>query len=74
MCAFIDTFCEQKKEEDRWEFFLHKIWDKSYKDYCESLNTTQEIQGMSENEIEATVKKSIGILGNFNPTMEEGAT
>ena len=71
-CEFIRGFIEQKKEDDRWEYFIHKVWGKSYDEFCESLQTTQDLQGMSEDDIEATIKKSMDILGNFNPEQEEG--
>ena len=72
MCEFIHAFLEQKVEDDRWEFFLHKVWDKSYPEFCELLQTSQNLQKMSEDDIETTVKKSMNILGNFNPEQEEG--
>jgi hypothetical protein len=65
-------FCDQKVEADRWEFFLHKVYDKSYAEFCETLQVSQDHQGMSEADMEATVKKSMDILGNFNPEKEEG--
>lgn len=71
-CEFIGAFFAQKHEDDRWEFFLHKVWDKSYKEFCEEMQTTQDLQAMSSATIEATVKKSMNILGNFNPEQEEG--
>jgi hypothetical protein len=72
MCDFIQAFIEQKTEDDRWEYFIHKVWDKSYSEFCESLHTSQEVQGMSDEDIETTIKKSMDILGNFNPEQEEG--
>jgi hypothetical protein len=71
-CEFVNTFCEQKMEDDRWEFYLHKVWDKTYADFRDTLQNTQDLQEMSEAEMEATVKKSMDILGNFNPEPEEG--
>ena len=71
-CEFINAFCEQKIEDDRWEYFLHKVWDKSFSEFCDALQVTQDQQSMSDDDIEATVKKSMNILGNFNPTQEEG--
>lgn len=71
-CEFITAFCEQKVEDDRWEYFLHKVWDKSFTEFSESLQVTQDLQDMSEDDMEATVKKSMDILGNFNPYQEEG--
>lgn len=71
-CEFINTFCKQKVEDDRWEFYLHKVWDKTFTEYCEELQVSQDLQQMSESDMEATVKKSMAILGNFNPEVEEG--
>jgi hypothetical protein len=71
-CEFINTFCGQKIEDDRWEYFLHKVWDKSFSEFCDALQVSQDLQEMSEDDIETTVKKSMNILGNFNPEKEEG--
>ena len=72
MCEFIQAFYEQKKEDDRWELYLHKVWDKTYSEFCEALQTSQDLQAMSDDDIEATIKKSMNILGNFTPEQEEG--
>lgn len=72
LCEFIHIFIQQKIEDDRWEYFLHKVWDKTYSDFCEALQNSQDLQAMSNDDIEATVKKSMNILGNFNPEQEEG--
>ena len=73
-CEFIRAFSEQKIEDDRWEYFLHKVWDKSYSDFCETLQVSQDLQTMSDSMIETTVKQSMNILRNFNPEQEEGET
>ena len=73
MCEFLQAFVEQKTEDDRWEYFLHKVWDnRSFTEFCQSLQTSQDLQEMSEEDIETTIKKSMNILGNFNPDKEEG--
>lgn len=71
-CEFIETFLEQKVEDDRWEFYLHRVWDKSYTDFRDDMRRTQGAQSMSEADVEATVKKSMDILVNFNPEKGEG--
>ena len=71
-CEFIAAFYSHQNESDRWEFFLHKVWDKSYTDFCESLRVSQDLQSMSGTTIEATIQKSMDILGNFHPDQEEG--
>lgn len=72
LCEFITAITKQKKEDDQWEFFLHKVWDKTYSEFCEALQTSQDMQEMSDDDIETTIKKSMNILGNFNPNEEEG--
>ena len=72
LCEFIDSFIAQKNEDDRWQFFLHKVWDMSYPEFCKTLQTSQDLQQMSEDNLEATIQKSIAILGNFQPQQEEG--
>ena len=71
-CAFINAFGKQQSEDDLWEYFLHKVWVGSYSDFRQSLQTSQALQEMSKNDIETTLKKSMNILGNFNPEQEEG--
>lgn len=72
MCEFVYAFVKQKKEHDKWEFFLHKVWNKSWDDFCRESNTSQGEMGMSEEEIKAMYEESVNILGNFNPYEEEG--
>ena len=71
-CEFIDSFSGLYSESERWEYFLHKVWDKSYEEFKKSLQTTQDLQSMSDAAIETTVKNSLDILGNFIPTNNEG--
>lgn len=71
-CEFINVLCEQQIEDDRWELYLHKVWDKSFAEFEESLKVTQAQMQMSEFDVETTVRKSMDILGNFNPELEEG--
>ena len=71
-CEFIQAFSEQKAEDDKWEYFLHKVWDMTYSEFLVAMQTTQGLHEMSEHDIETTIKKSMNILGNFNPEQEEG--
>lgn len=71
-CDFLHAVVKQQEEDDRWDYFKHKVWGKSYEEFCESVQTAQDLQGMSEDDIETTIKKSMDILGNFNPDQEEG--
>ena len=58
---------EEKEEQIRWEFFLHKVFDKSWKEFNDEVN-----QPIIDNEIDlgATVVKSRDMLKNFTPESE----
>lgn len=70
-CEFIKVFFEQKAEDDKWEFYLHRVWNKSYPEWSEELKNSHSNKTMSERDMEATIKKSMNILGNFSPPAKE---
>ena len=69
--SFIDDFInlinEEKEEQINWEFFLHKVFDKSWKEFCDEVS--QPIVN-KEIDLGATVKKSKDMLNNFTPESE----
>ena len=71
---FINTINKERQEKHNWEFFLHRVFDKSYKEFITEIKVTQDNQQMSDSFIETTVQNSMNILGNFNPTTERGET
>lgn len=66
-CEFIFEFAEAVQESDQWEIYLHKVWDKSYSEFKENIDTVQKNRNMSDFDFETTVQNSMNILGNFNP-------
>ena len=60
----IDFINKEKKEQINWEFFLHKVFDKSWKEFSDEVS-----QPIDDKEIDlgATVKKSKDMLNNFTP-------
>ena len=70
-CEFVEGFIEitnkERQEKHNWEFFLHRIYDKSYDEFKKEIKVNQDNQNMSESQIEATVLYSNNILNNFNP-------
>ena len=69
---FIDMVSQQQMEDNRWEFFLHKVWDKSYDEFRSEMQVSQDLQRMSDDAMEATVERSMQILGNFVPNTDGG--
>lgn len=64
---FVETVNKEKEEKFEWEFFLHKVFDQTYNEFKEDINTNRENQSMSAWTMEATVKNSMKILKNFTP-------
>lgn len=69
---FIEKMADLKAEDDRWEIYLHKVWDQSYQEFCESIENAQKAKNMTKNDVEATVQMSMRILQGFNPDKGEG--
>ena len=53
-------------EKARWEFWLHKVFELSFDEYIAKLDGTEEV--LSDDEMEATVKESMGIINGFCPS------
>ena len=56
---------EEKEEQTKWEFFLHKVYNKSWKEFCDEIEISNETKDVDVGE---TVLKSKNILTNFTPT------
>ena len=73
-CDFVDDFIktinQEKEDQNDWEFFLHKVWEGSFKDFKEEIENNKQNQNMSKRTVETTVNHSMNILNSFNP--EEG--
>ena len=69
--SFIDDLLniihEEKEELIQWEFFLHKVFDKSWKEFYNDV--TQPIND-EKIDLGATIKKSKDMLKNFTPERE----
>lgn len=67
---FIETVIKEREEEEErlsWEYFLHRVYDKSYKAFKESMENDEKNKKMSEGAIETTIQSSMDILKNFKP-------
>ena len=71
LSTFIDDFFkfigEEKQEETKWQFFLHKVFDKSWKEFCEEIDSANKAEKI---DLGATIKKSYDMLNNFAPEGE----
>ena len=62
--SFIDDFIDFVKEDNEWEFFLHKIYDKSWKEFS---NEIVQAENQKPIDLGATLMKSKNMLNNFTP-------
>ena len=58
---------EEKEEKTQWEFFLNKVYDKTWKEFIDEINTSNE---QKEIDLGATLNKSKNMLKNFTPERE----
>lgn len=61
---FVLEFLEIQNEKMMWEFFLHKVYDKSFDEFKESITANKPV---SKEQLETTVKDSKSILNSFVP-------
>lgn len=52
-------------DDKRWDFYLHKVYGKSYEDF---VNETQAVPKMTEDDFETTVNNSKSMLQGFSPS------
>jgi hypothetical protein len=67
LCDFIDEIFKIEDERKTWEFYLHKVHDKSFDDFVSSIRSNRNNE-ISTEELGTTVKESASILAGFIPT------
>ena len=66
--SFIEKENSEREEQTAWDFWLHKVWEGSFTDFRSEMENDKKNKQMSEKTMEATIKDSMNILKNFNPT------
>ena len=61
---FVYDFFDFVNEERNWEFFLHKVYDKSWKEFS---NEIVQAENKKPIDLGATLMKSKNMLNNFTP-------
>ena len=62
---FVDDFFDFINEDREWEFFLHKVYDKSWSEFS---NDMKQSENQKPVDLGATLVKSKNMLSNFTPT------
>lgn len=56
---------KEKEDETRWEFFLHKITDKSFEEFVQELGKEKVEEELDKNEIKNVIMESQSMLDLF---------
>lgn len=59
---FVNELYELDNDTKAWEMYLHKVFDKSFTEFKESL---RPVEPMSKAKLEATINESKNILNGF---------
>lgn len=62
----VDLYNEEKKEDMLWDIWLHRVHDKSYPEFVEIVNSSNQAIPTTE-ETTGIVNDSISILSGFQP-------
>ena len=66
---FVMEFIDLENERKEYEYWLHKVWDKSFEEFKRAIEPKEEI---NENDIETTITDAKTILSSFVPASGEG--
>ena len=62
LSGFIDVFMKQQTEEQEWEYYLHKVFDKSFNEFKNNVDTeAKNSLARREFNVETTIQESIDI-------------
>lgn len=72
---FLNKQAKEADDEKMWQFFLHKVYDKSFDEWKKEVatnasNSSGSDGAMDEAKKEEIVKKSQNILNGFNPSTQ----
>ena len=65
LSEFIDLVIKKREEERDWEYYLHRIFDKSFNDFVNEMET--ETQTRQTFDVETTLQDSISMMKDFSP-------
>lgn len=63
---FLDLYNKEQEEKTTWEYWLHRIYDRSYADF-RSLIDKPNRAAPTQEEIKSTIEGSFSILKGFDP-------
>jgi len=67
VCEVIEIHNEEQKDKTLWEIWLHRIYDKSFADFAQSLEPKDKKAPTNE-EVAGIVRETHNILNGFTLT------
>ena len=64
---FLDITYEENEDEALWEFFLHKVHDKSFSGFLKECKKPKEAEPVDAETTASTIKESYDMLAGFVP-------
>lgn len=71
---FINVLMNEREDELQWEYFLSRVYDKSFNEFKDDMKNTTENYEMSKYDIETTIQDSMSITMDFIPEERGGVT
>lgn len=65
--GFIDELLKINNEEEIYKLWLHKVYDKSFKDFKAQVLNSNKVVNDNNFNVNETLKDSRNILNNFKP-------
>lgn len=66
VCEFVNIQNEELEEQTRWDFWLHKVFDQTFREFLDGVENAQsQAERPSDEELETTVRNSMEILNGF---------
>ena len=65
---FVNEFIEIQNEESEWEFYIHRVFDKSFDEFKSSISSRRNNMIPTDEPLETTLQNSKSLLNNFIPS------
>lgn len=68
LSEFVDLIIKKREEERDWEYYLHKVFDKSFNDFMNDVDReAQDSLARQTFDVETTLQDSMDLVMNFSP-------
>lgn len=68
LSEFVDLVIKKREEERDWEYYLHKVFDKSFNDFMDDVDReAHDSLARQTFDVETTLQDSMDLVMNFSP-------